>query len=76
MTIVAIPVLLTNPAVLSYLLEFAALSIKGVTPTEFFNAEISSGAPDVVSTFFGALGEFGRLLADGLEWVVMEKPAL
>ena len=33
----AIPVLVTNPTVFGYLLEFAALSREGVTPAEFWS---------------------------------------
>lgn len=72
-TLFAIPVLLTNPTVLSYLIEFAALSRTGVTPQEYF-ANIA-GSEDLGSNLVGAFGELGRLIADLIEWMFTEKPA-
>ena len=40
-TLLAIPALLTNPAVFSLLLESAALSREGVTPYEFWSDFVS-----------------------------------
>ena len=64
--IVAIPYL-----VIPYLLEFAALSVSGVTPQEYFAA----GSSDVASNVVGALGELGRVIADALEWLFAETAA-
>lgn len=45
----AIPVLLTNPTIFGYLLEFAALSREGVTPVEFWSEVIGNFLRDLVS---------------------------
>ena len=74
----ALPALLTNPAVFGYLLEFAALSREGVTPTEFFAEEAKNGEFGLGSLVVGDLGVVGRLAADSVEFVLgvfSEKPA-
>ena len=61
----AIPLLLTNPVVFAYLVEFASLSKAGVSPAEFFGSALRN--LDLGSVAVGAAGELGRLGADTVE---------
>ena len=51
----AIPLLLTNPVVFAYLVEFASLSKAGVSPAEFFGSALRN--LDLGSVAVGAAGE-------------------
>jgi len=84
-SLLAIPALLTSPAILGYVLELATLSREGVTPTDFVADEIvtlqnNPSNIDPVLALFALLGELGRLLADLSEGLISllgleERPA-
>jgi len=65
-TLFAIPALVKNPLVFSYLLEFATLSRGGIAPEQVWSDP--RNWTDFPGLFIGALGELGRLAADTLRW--------
>ena len=80
-TLFAIPLLLTNPTVLAYVLNLATLSREGVTPQDFFSVEEgrifnpSFWTNEFPAVLVASFGQLARLFADLVEWVFRERPA-
>ena len=81
-TLFAIPLMLRNPAVLTYVLEFASMSRVGLTPREFFSIEEGRifnpafWSDELPAVLVASVGQLGRLIADVVEALFRERPAL